>query len=303
LNYILRPILRSQILLHVSGDLGRRTLSFLRHTRLQLQERLLKSADKLYQNRKDFLYYMLEAKDSETGKGFTRQDLDAESGLLISAGADTVSTALTATIFYLVNNSEALKKATAEVRNKFSQAEAVRGVNLHTELPYLTACVDESLRLSPPVPSQMHREVLNGGITVDGKYIPQGTLVGVSPYVIHHNPEYYPEPFAFLPERWSADSEIGNSKESLAKAKSAFCPFSLGARGCIGKRVAYIELLGALGTLLHTYDLRLPEKEKQIGGGDPASKIQGRNRPDEYQLVDKFLADRDGPMIEFKERC
>jgi cytochrome P450 len=302
LIYFLRPILATQILLHISGELGKKTLQFLHYTRAQMQERLLPPKSDSLDTRVDFVHYLLKAKDPETGLGFTKKQLNASSGLLISAGSDTTSTALTATIFYLLHNSDTLKKAEAEVRARFSSIDDVKGLGMTSELPYLTACIDEALRLAPPVPSQMYREVLADGITVDGQQIPVGTVVGVSPYVIHHNPEYYPEPFVFRPERWIVDEKAGVSEENVATARSAWCPFSLGTRGCIGKRLAYIELICSLGTLLYAYDLRLPVREQQIGRGNPANKTWGRARESEYQLVDKFLADRDGPMVEFKAR-
>jgi cytochrome P450 len=246
--------------------------------------------------------YMLEARDPETGTGFTRSELEAESGLLISAGSDTSSTALTAILFYLLHNTESLAKAKAEVRNYFSSVDDIHGLNLSTKLPYIYACIDEGMRLSPPVPGHLYREVLEGGIEVDGHHIPQGAVVGVSPYVIHHNPDYFPEPFEFRPGRWILDEKAGVDENSLAKARAAYCPFSQGARGCIGKKVAYAELLTSLAVLLYTTDMRLPVKEKQKGGGDPESKIWGRQRPDEYQMKDRFLGDGNGPMIEFRAR-
>jgi cytochrome P450 len=295
---ILRPILRSGILLYIGGEIGRKTLQFLGYFQSLVEQRM-SSED---ETRKDFMYYMLEARDPETGIGFTRSELGAESGLLISAGSDTSSTALTAILFYLVHNSQILDKATTEVRSHFSFVDDIRGISLSTKLPYLYACIEEGMRLSPPVPGHLNREVLEGGIDVDGHHIPQGVVVGVSPYVIHHNPEYYPDPFAFRPERWILDEKAGVGEESLAKARAAFCPFSQGSRGCIGKKVAYVELLTAPAVLLYNFDLRLPAKDGQMGGGDPNSKIWGRQRADEYQLRDRFLGVGDGPMVEFRAR-
>jgi cytochrome P450 len=295
---ILRPILRSGILLYIGGEMGRKTLRFFGYFHSQVDQRIASNNEA----RKDFMSYLLEAQDPETGIGFTRNELDAESGLLITAGSDTSSGALTAIMFYLLHNPQALGKATSEVRNHFSSVDDIHGLSLSTELPYLYACIDEGMRLSPPVPSHIYREVLQGGINVDDHHIPQGTIVGVSAYVIHHNPEYYPDPFAFRPERWILDEKASVDEDSLAKARAAFSPFSQGSRGCIGKKVAYAELLTALAVLLYTYDMRLPAKEKQRGGGDLGSKTWGRQRADEYQLKDMFLGDGEGPMVEFRAR-
>jgi cytochrome P450 len=268
-----------------------------------MEERLSAGQNSGGNLRKDFMYYLLNAKDSESGRGFNRKELDSDASLMISAGSDTISVTLSSTLFYLLHNPVPLATVNAEVRKQFASVDEIRRGDNIQALVYLRACVDESLRLAPPVPSHLPREVLAGGMTIDKQYFPQGTVVGVSPFTIHHNPEYFPNPFDFNPERWIVDEDSGVSVENVAMAKAAFCPFSLGPRGCIGKQVAYLEIMVALATLLYTYDIRLPRAlRKQIGEGDLASPHWGRRRIGEYQLRDIFIADRNGPMVEFKAR-
>ena len=69
----------------------------------------------------------------------------------------------------------------------------------------------------------------------DGEWIPEDTVVGVPHYAIHHNAQYFPQPFDYKPERWTAGSDPTVTTESVNTAQSAFCPFSVGPRGCIGK--------------------------------------------------------------------
>ena len=186
-------------------------------------------------DRKDFFYYLLKAKDPETGKGFSTPELWGESNLLIIAGSDTTSTALAATMFYLVHNPKILEKLTKEVRAAFEEVEEIRSGPTLTKLQYLRACIDEAMRLSPSVGGILPRQVLPGGLEIDGEQIPEGTVVGVPTYAIHHNPDYWPQPFDFRPERWIAESEPNVTAESVTLGQSAFCPFSVGPRGCIGK--------------------------------------------------------------------
>jgi cytochrome P450 len=205
---------------------------YMQFSKAQAAERTKMGGDS---DRKDFFYYLLKAKDPETGKGFSTPELWGESNLLIIAGSDTTSTALAATIFYLVHNQRVLEKLTKEVRAAFSDVEEIRGSPTLSSLHYVKACIDEAMRLSPSVGGMLPRQVLPGGIEVDGQQLPEGTVVGVPHYTIHHNADYYPQPFEFRPERWVLDSEPKTTAESVSVAQSAFCPFSVGPRGCIGK--------------------------------------------------------------------
>ena len=152
------------------------------------------------------------------------------------------------------------------------------------------------MRLSPPVASVLPREVLSGGIDVDGEHFLEGTVIGVPAYTLHHKRQYYPDPFAYRPERWlvgdfSNENVAAFTAEDVALAQSAFCPFSIGPRGCIGKGVAYLELTIALARVIWLYDMRLTKGEDI-----------GRDNDGGYKLVDCFVAQKDGPVVEFKLR-
>jgi cytochrome P450 len=96
--------------------------------------------------RKDFLSYLLHAKDSQTGKGFEKEELDTDSGLLIAAGADTTSITLTAA-FYLLKNPRVLKKLTDEIREALADVEEIRGGAKLNSLACLRTCIDETPKL------------------------------------------------------------------------------------------------------------------------------------------------------------
>jgi len=252
-------------------------------------------------DRKDFFYYLLNAKDPETGRGFTTPELWGEANLLIIAGSDTTSTALAAAFFYLVHNPEKLEKLSKEIRNTFTDVEEIHSSPTLNGCSYLRAVVDESMRLSPPVGGILPREVLFGGIDIDGHHIPEGTVVGTPHYALHHNPAYFPKPFEFIPERWIVDSLPQFNKGSVELAQSAFCPFSVGPRGCIGKGVAYVELMTSLARVVFLYDMR-KVAGMTVGEGHPDGE-EGRRRPEEYQLKDSFTSMKDGPYVEFRERA
>jgi cytochrome P450 len=267
------------------------------YSRAQAMERTKLGLDV---DRKDFFYYLLNAKDPETGKGFSKDELWGESNLLIIAGSDTTSTALAATFFYLVHNPHVLSQLVEEVRSTFDDVEEiVHGAKL-SSCHFLKACVDEAMRLSPPVGGALPRQVLQGGINIDGEHIPEGMDVCVPHYTIHHNPKYYPEPFSYIPSRWLPEKAPRLLAEKIDAAHSAYCPFSIGPRGCIGKGLAYIELTTTLARVLYLFDMRLAPVT-DVGQGT-IDGLEGRRRSGEYQLKDTFTSMKDGPMVQFRAR-
>ncbi|KAI1437349.1 isotrichodermin C-15 hydroxylase [Xylaria sp. CBS 124048] len=278
---------------------------YMAYSKAQLTERTKLGDDT---DRRDFFYHLLQARDPETGQGFTMPELWGESNLLIIAGSDTTSTAMAATFFYLVRNPHALQKVTEEIRGKFNDVEEIaQGPQLNS-CTYLRACIDEAMRMSPSVGGIPPREVLSGGFAIDGEYVPEGVVVGTPHYTIHHNPKYYSQPFAYIPERWLAGSSIPSkavgsrpvSEDEVALAQSAFCPFSIGPRGCIGKGLAYIELMTTIARVLFIYDMR---KSNMADPAEGRADLEwGRQRKEEYQLIDQFTSLKNGPMIEFRKR-
>ena len=240
---------------------------------------------------------MLNSKDPVTGKSFTTEQLQADSALIIAAGSDGVGLTVAACMFYLLINPPVMQRLTNEIRESFHSVEDIRNPVLGS-LPYLHACIEETLRMNPPKPSSLPREVLKGGLDIDGHFIPKGITV-VSPlYVIQHDPSVFPDPWSFRPERWIASN--GNSPEMVAAAKAASIPFLIGPLNCIGKNMSYIALKLALAYILFSNDIRI--SGKLTGGGIKEREEEERRRVGEYQMEDWILGFRDGPMVEVRAR-
>ncbi len=250
--------------------------------------------------RKDFFHYLLNARDKETGARIERSEFVGEAALLVGAGSDTSSTAMAACFFYLLHNPSALRTLQEEVRGAFAEVEDIRSGSKLASLSWLRACIDEAMRMTPPVPGALNRRVMSGGAVVDGCHLPAGTVVGVPIYAIHHNENYFTGSFSFRPERW-IERKADYTAEDVAKARSAFCPFSIGSRQCIGKNLAYMELLLTVARVVWLFDIRLLTAG-HTGGGDPGSKEKGRQRLHEFQTQDWLVSSKSGPWVQFKRR-
>jgi len=98
------------------------------------------------------------------------------------------------------------------------------------KLPFLDAVVMEGLRCFPAIPMSLPRYVPHGGRTIDGYFVPEGTIVSCQAYSVHRmDKEVFPEPDDFRPERWL-------SEEGDAERKRLFFAFANGGRGCVGKQ-------------------------------------------------------------------
>ena len=203
-------------------------------------------------------------------------------------------------MFYLIKNPRAHEKAAKEIRKYFPKVEDICLGHQLSSCTYLRACVDESLRMSPPAASAQWREVSANGVNVDGQPVPAGCDVGTSLYAIHHHPDYFPEPFAFRPERWLIVDGFEDEK-SIQLQKSAFAPFLLGPRSCVAKELAISETMLTLATFLRRFEVKAADGlNGKIGCGGKKSGY-GRHRPEEYQLWEHVAAVKQGPILQFRE--
>lgn len=175
----------------------------------------------------------------------------------MDAGSETTAIALTHVIYFLLNNPAALSRLREEIdqhmvedENGVAKYESVKG------LPYLRACLDESLRLLPPISTGLHRLTPKEGMNIDGHWIAGNTVVAVPIYTAHRNPEFFPEPETYEPGRWL--------KEGSKEAQTTFIPFSAGARGCIGRNITYIEQTILVATLVKRYDFAFASKSWKL---------------------------------------
>jgi benzoate 4-monooxygenase len=142
-----------------------------------------------------------------------------ECSVMMNAGSDTTAAALTGTIYLLYKHPKVLAKLREKLDNIIGD-EDVPQYNAIANLPYLRACMEDSLGCKPASTMGLPRVVPEGGRTIAGKFIKAGVIVSVPTYSILRNPEAFKQPETFNPDRW-----ISGDKEKTSKAH---LPFSTG---------------------------------------------------------------------------
>lgn len=117
-------------------------------------------------------------------------------------------------------------------------------------LPYLRACLNKSLRITPPFSYNLPRRMPPECAIILGSFVTGNTTVFMSSYVAHHDVEIFRDPESFVPDRWL--------DEGARELQPYFVPFSTDARGCIGRKISYMKQTVMLATLVHRYELALP---------------------------------------------
>lgn len=164
-------------------------------------------------------------------KGLSRPEMHVNSQLLMTAGTETTATLLSGLTYHLCRNPDKLKKLVNEIRGTFSHSDEMTTVTL-PKLEYLHACLEEGLRIYPPVGVGLPRLIPKQGGDIDGHQLPGGKTIYFTHYAAYHSERNFALPDEFHPERFieGADSRFDHDR------MHAFNPFSNGPRNCLGKK-------------------------------------------------------------------
>uniref|UniRef100_V5HG78 Putative cytochrome n=1 Tax=Ixodes ricinus TaxID=34613 RepID=V5HG78_IXORI len=170
--------------------------------------------------------------------------------VLLAAGFETTATAIGFTLYLLATYPEEQEKVHSEIDAVLPYDDEI-SLDSIQNLKRLDMVINESLRLYPAIPILIAR-LCPRDMTVKDQFIPAGTSVFAPAWHIHRDPDSWPEPSRFLPDRFSEDHP---ERHSLA-----FSPFGLGPRYCFGKRLALLEVKMALCEILRKYRV-IPSEE------------------------------------------
>ncbi|KAL1970873.1 hypothetical protein VTN77DRAFT_2707 [Rasamsonia byssochlamydoides] len=203
--------------------------------------------DKSYKtaSHKTIFHDIIESNLSDSDKQLNR--LWQEGQVVVGAGTETTAWALTVAMFHILSNPSIRTRLEEELQSFFPDNPQTNGPPKWPELerlPYLTACIQEALRLSYGVTSRLARVAPDQVLKLDDSYeIPMGTPVSMSTVLVHRNPDIFPHPGEFRPDRWLENPRLDRYLVS----------FSKGTRQCAGINLAYAELYMALGGIFRRF--------------------------------------------------
>lgn len=229
----------------------------------------------------DFFQVLMEDKNGNPNN-LEWGEIVAEVSIMMNAGSDTTAIAMNNAMFWLLKNPNCLRKLREEIDAVMEPDEVVVSYDKVKYLPYLRACLDESMRITPPTTFGLPRRTPKDGAYILGEFIPGNTSVSMSAYVAHRDPRIFPDPESYRPERW-----LGDAGKEL---QPYFITFSAGARGCIGRNISYLEQTVLLASVIHRYDFALPspnwEPERRemmnLGPGPMPLKVWRRDLGGDY---------------------
>lgn len=208
----------------------------------QLMAEILERRQKVQLNSRDVLSLLIQA-GYDDGESMTNLELRDNLLTLLNAGHETTATSVAWALYWIYQQPEIYQKVLHELQ----------GLNTPdplkiTQLPYLTAICQETLRIYPVSVFTFPRITLRS-INLRGHHIASGTYVTPCIYLTHHREDLYPQPKKFQPERFI------NRKYSSYE----FLPFGGGSRQCLGQVFALFEMKLILATILLNYQLKLEE--------------------------------------------
>lgn len=187
------------------------------------------------------------------------------------AGSETTAISLAAAFYHLMRNPSTMARLQQEIDDMARRGhfkDTTSGLvtwQESLELPYLDAVIKEAFRVHPAAGLPYERIVPKGGAEIAGRFIPAGTIVGVSPWILHRNKDIFGDDAAvFRPERWLVDEakmakggEAARQAEELriTQMNAHMMQFGMGSRTCIGKNISLLEMYKAIPAILRRFEV------------------------------------------------
>lgn len=195
--------------------------------------------------RHDFVNLLMQLQASPNAEErITMDEITAQAFIFLVAGFETSATTLINCLYELAMNEGVQDRLRSEI-NKACGDQPLTYETIFS-IEYLGMVIDETLRKYPPSDILIRKSYKPYNIPDTELRLPEGTLILIPMYAIHHDPEYYPDPERFDPERFSAPNRA-------KRHPFVYLPFGEGPRNCIGMRFAFMEIRVGLIKLLRDF--------------------------------------------------
>ncbi|KAL0968495.1 hypothetical protein UPYG_G00267600 [Umbra pygmaea] len=181
----------------------------------------------------------------QTQRTMTDDEIVGQAFVFFLAGYETSSNTLAFTCYLLAEHPECQRCLQDEVDQMFTRYDSPDYSNVQ-ELKYLDMVISEALRLYPPG-FRFARDV-DEDCMVNGQFLPKGATLVIPAGFLHCDPEYWPEPQKFIPERFTAEAKAN-------RHPFVYLPFGAGPRSCVGMRLAQLEIKMALVHVFRNFNI------------------------------------------------
>jgi len=202
-------------------------------------------------------------KQEKSGTSLSSEEFRAMTSVLLSSSVDTTSTIISWVLIFLALHPEVQSKARQELLEHVSvQGSSEDLVDIlsraRKHLPYLHMVIREVHRLRPALVCTINKSV-DKEVVLGGYAVPAGTLCQIDEHSIQNDPELVEDTLKFLPERWSHEAVEArkNTPSEVLDHPLLRAPFSEGARMCPGARVAALEVVTMICSLLRSWEFTL----------------------------------------------
>ncbi|SJL03470.1 uncharacterized protein ARMOST_06826 [Armillaria ostoyae] len=190
--------------------------------------------------------------ESSGGLKLSKLQAAADASFIVLAGSDTVSEAMVALMRYLVGDHEIQATLRAELNVAFDGLIEDMDESTLSKLPFLNACIQEALRIVPPVAAGPPRWNGNSGTQILDQFLPPGTSAACPVFTLHRDPHNFVDPDSFHPERWLNGGIHG------PHCTEAYIPFCYGPGMCIGKPVAIFNMKWLTASIIRSFEVTFP---------------------------------------------
>ncbi|XP_034079257.1 thromboxane-A synthase isoform X1 [Gymnodraco acuticeps] len=178
-------------------------------------------------------------------KMITEDEIVGQAFVFLLAGYETSSNTLAFTCYLLAINPECQRRVQEEVDKFYTRHESADYTNVQ-ELKYLDMVISETLRLYPPG-FRFARDI-DEDCVVNGQFLPKGATLEIPAGFLHQDPEHWPEPQSFIPERFTPEAKA-------SRHPFVYLPFGAGPRNCVGMRLAQLEMKMALVRIFRKFSI------------------------------------------------